>query len=131
VSILHSVVISADSVPKFVKTAFSVTNVKLTYLFQNDPLNCAGGGATFSSNDPLFFLHHANIDRIWALWQEAHPANKKAFSGGSVESSVFDPMGLPPMLSKTSPMPTSGLFPVKTVGDVMDTTGGYLCYRYV
>jgi tyrosinase len=22
-----------------------------------------------SPNDPLFFLHHANIDRIWAIWQ--------------------------------------------------------------
>ncbi|CAB9505659.1 Hemocyanin, beta-C chain unit [Seminavis robusta] len=24
---------------------------------------------TFSSEDPLFWLHHANVDRIWALWQ--------------------------------------------------------------
>ncbi|MEZ5412152.1 MAG: tyrosinase family protein [Acidimicrobiales bacterium] len=26
-----------------------------------------------SPNDPVFFLHHANIDRLWAIWQEAHP----------------------------------------------------------
>ncbi|MFZ5668644.1 MAG: tyrosinase family protein [Pseudomonadota bacterium] len=25
-----------------------------------------------SPNDPLFWLHHANIDRIWALWQDRH-----------------------------------------------------------
>jgi len=25
-----------------------------------------------SPNDPVFFLHHANIDRLWAEWQEAH-----------------------------------------------------------
>jgi tyrosinase len=24
-----------------------------------------------SPNDPVFFLHHANIDRIWATWQDA------------------------------------------------------------
>ena len=24
---------------------------------------------TTSPNDPIFFLHHANIDRIWAAWQ--------------------------------------------------------------
>jgi hypothetical protein len=24
-----------------------------------------------SPNDPVFFLHHANIDRIWAAWQDA------------------------------------------------------------
>jgi tyrosinase len=25
-----------------------------------------------SPADPVFFLHHANIDRLWALWQTAH-----------------------------------------------------------
>lgn len=25
-----------------------------------------------SPNDPVFFLHHANIDRLWARWQEVH-----------------------------------------------------------
>jgi tyrosinase len=26
-----------------------------------------------SPNDPVFFLHHCNVDRIWAAWQLAHP----------------------------------------------------------
>jgi tyrosinase len=26
-----------------------------------------------SPNDPVFFMHHAQVDRIWTLWQEAHP----------------------------------------------------------
>ena len=30
------------------------------------------GGAP--NNDPLFFLHHANIDRAWAMWQERNRA---------------------------------------------------------
>lgn len=25
-----------------------------------------------SPNDPIFWLHHANVDRLWALWQEHH-----------------------------------------------------------
>ena len=25
-----------------------------------------------SPNDPVFFLHHSNIDRLWAEWQDAH-----------------------------------------------------------
>jgi tyrosinase len=29
----------------------------------------SGGG---TPNDPLFFLHHANLDRLWAEWQDAH-----------------------------------------------------------
>lgn len=28
----------------------------------NDPMN--------SVNDPMFFMHHAAMDRLWALWQE-------------------------------------------------------------
>ena len=37
----------------------------------------AGGDMFHSSgspNDPLFFLHHANVDRLWAAWQEANIA---------------------------------------------------------
>ncbi len=26
-----------------------------------------------ASYDPIFFLHHANVDRIWARWQLLHP----------------------------------------------------------
>jgi hypothetical protein len=26
-----------------------------------------------ASYDPIFFLHHANVDRIWARWQILHP----------------------------------------------------------
>jgi len=25
-----------------------------------------------SASDPLFFVHHANVDRIWSLWQDFH-----------------------------------------------------------
>jgi tyrosinase len=26
-------------------------------------------GGTFSPNDPIFWMHHANVDRTWAQWQ--------------------------------------------------------------
>lgn len=29
-------------------------------------------GLSSSPNDPIFFLHHCNVDRIWAAWQEKH-----------------------------------------------------------
>lgn len=33
-----------------------------------------GGQMTTGSspNDPVFFLHHCNVDRLWALWQRHH-----------------------------------------------------------
>lgn len=35
--------------------------------------NIGGWMPTASSpRDPLFFMHHANIDRIWALWNQTH-----------------------------------------------------------
>ena len=29
-----------------------------------------------SPSDPLFWLHHANIDRLWAKWQKQHPGER-------------------------------------------------------
>lgn len=29
-----------------------------------------------SPQDPLFWLHHANVDRLWARWQERHPRQR-------------------------------------------------------
>lgn len=35
----------------------------------------AGGTMLYdtSPNDPVFFLHHANVDRLWAAWEKRHP----------------------------------------------------------
>jgi tyrosinase len=46
--------------------------------------NAVGGdmGTAHSPSDPLFFLHHANIDRLWAKWEgtpkAADPPNASA-----------------------------------------------------
>ena len=41
-------------------------------------------GHMTSPNDPIFFLHHAQCDRIWAKWQETHPgtANYNPMNAG-------------------------------------------------
>ncbi|NER51776.1 MAG: tyrosinase family protein, partial [Symploca sp. SIO1A3] len=38
-------------------------------------------GNFFSPNDPLFWLHHANVDRIWAEWQADGNADDYPSSG--------------------------------------------------
>nr|AYD59981.1 hemocyanin type 2 [Haliotis discus hannai] len=46
-----------------------------------------GGRATYSISsldysafDPVFFLHHANTDRLWAIWQELQRYRKKPYN---------------------------------------------------
>lgn len=35
-------------------------------------------GSSASPNDPIFFLHHAQVDRMWAAWQAANLASGDA-----------------------------------------------------
>lgn len=92
-------------------------------------------GPKWTPNDPIFFMHHAFIDKLWFDWQNKSPKNMYAFGGGSVEALVNFatfiqfPTGLPPYLNFDSPIPGDGLWNV-TIWDVMDTTGDTLCYVY-
>ncbi|KAJ7664727.1 hypothetical protein B0H17DRAFT_1162776 [Mycena rosella] len=104
------------------------------------PIDAPSGcipGPTFSANDPLFFLHHAMVDRIWLKWQHKHKLNKHTFAGGSVQQldkfTVFSgyPTGGAPYLTMDSGIPTDGLEPFPfTVSDMTSTTDGPLCYVY-
>ncbi|CEL62844.1 hypothetical protein RSOLAG1IB_10520 [Rhizoctonia solani AG-1 IB] len=96
--------------------------------------NCPFDGApTFSSNEPMFFLHHGNVDRLWWLWQEKSTTNKFAFNGGSVQniSAVAEyPNGMPPWLVKSDLIPGAGMFKSVSIGDVLDTRKPPFCYVY-
>ena len=34
----------------------------------------------FAAYDPVFFLHHSNLDRLWAIWQELQRYRKLSFN---------------------------------------------------
>lgn len=36
-----------------------------------------------SPGDPLFYMHHTWLDKIWAEWQDARPATRLMAIGGS------------------------------------------------
>ena len=41
-----------------------------------------------SPRDPAFWFHHAQVDRLWTLWQARHPDQRAALSG---EDARLDP----------------------------------------
>ena len=46
-----------------------------------------------SPNDPVFFLHHCNIDRLWAEWQRQQPTYGYVPNlGGPTGQNVTDPL---------------------------------------
>lgn len=103
----------ADMTPILATTAFAGFQRRLESVHGN--VHIAVGRTTgtmagaSSPADPIFWLHHANVDRIWALWQKS-------------------PKGAnPPTLAKKL-QPATG-FPVKfgiPIADVLDpNTLGY------
>jgi tyrosinase len=81
-----------------------------------------------SVNDPLFWMHHSGIDRMWSLWQEQDPAKRALDVGGS--NGFFD---LAPLTANT-PVWMGAVAPVVPAIQVMDPQnrdgGGILCYKY-
>ena len=55
---------------------------ELEVKFHNKVHSNIGGsmGQYYSSNDPIFFTHHANVDKIWADWQKRSDSHRDAFS---------------------------------------------------
>ncbi|MGI9331914.1 MAG: tyrosinase family protein [Gammaproteobacteria bacterium] len=47
-----------------------------------------------SPNDPIFWLHHAQVDRIWSQWQASHPgpSNYNPRGAGGQGHRLDDPM---------------------------------------
>lgn len=48
--------------------------------------------ANSSPNDPVFWLHHANIDRLWSIWMARHGQVYEPQAGGPVGHNIDDPM---------------------------------------
>lgn len=76
-------------------------------------------GPGTSPNDPVFFLHHCNVDRLWALWQYAHPASAYApASGGPAGHNLNDVMQ---HLTTGGATPAMSLDYRRTMGFIYDT----------
>ncbi|KAH6623942.1 putative tyrosinase [Chaetomium tenue] len=81
--------------------------------------------AMTAANDPLFFLHHAQLDRTWWRWQQEDPRRRMAeYEGKHMFNSTTSNATVNDMLL------FGGFAKDIPVQDVMNTEGGLLCYRY-
>lgn len=69
-----------------------------------------------SPGDPVFFLHHAWIDKIWRQWQTGDLATRLDVIGGpnKPQFGVFPPGGFPGLGPNGTATPTSGAVPTMT-----------------
>jgi len=94
------------------------------FTYGGDP----GGDLFVSPGDPMFWLHHAQIDRTWWIWQNQDLKNRQNAVSGTIT------------LNNTPPSRNTTLDDVidmgvswnsTTVGRVMNTMDGPLCYIYI
>ena len=66
---------SADLASAVGNTTFPVFQAAIEGAVHGDVHNAVGGDMADKSSptDPLFWLHHANLDRIFSKWQTSHP----------------------------------------------------------
>jgi tyrosinase len=108
------------------------------YTIGGDP----GGDLFTSPGDPAFWVHHAQMDRLWAIWQALGVASTNNSSGSSSER--YTDLGKGEYAHRTwqnnPPSPFAELSdvidmgyaaPSTTIVDVMSTTGGEMCYFYL
>jgi tyrosinase len=76
-----------------------------------------------SPNDPIFFLHHAQVDRVWWKWQQQNPSARNFDYSGN----LFPPVG---SATLDDYMVFSGFAADLKVRDVMTTNTERLCYKY-
>ncbi|KAI6347939.1 hypothetical protein MCOR25_010865 [Pyricularia grisea] len=100
-----------------------------------------------SPGDPVFYLHHTWLDKVYWDWQARdRPARTSSISGNNVMRD--DVPGFPPKpayIPEQNGAPgdpgnettlghiiqTFGKLPNVTIADVLDIQGNYLCYEYV
>ncbi len=76
-------------------------------------------GPGTSPNDPVFFLNHCDVDRIWARWQYAHPASTYLpTSGGPPGHNLNDTMV---QLTTPNATPAASIDYRRTMGYIYDT----------
>jgi tyrosinase len=80
-----------------------------------------------SPNDPIFFLHHAQVDRLWTIWQAQDLANREYGYAGPKNRGLGED---PEEATIDDVMTFYGLADDVVVRDMMSLNAPWLCYSY-
>ncbi|KAL2128572.1 hypothetical protein VTI74DRAFT_9013 [Chaetomium olivicolor] len=81
-----------------------------------------------SPSDPVFWLHHAQIDRLWTIWQNTVDPRNRTYQVWGTQTTA----NVPPSNNVTlgTPVPFGHVSPPKPVRDLVSTIDGEFCYIY-
>ncbi|KAK4142681.1 uncharacterized protein C8A04DRAFT_38068 [Dichotomopilus funicola] len=80
-----------------------------------------------SPSDPVFWLHHAHVDRVWALWQGQN-LEERTYQVWGTLTAANDPPSEEATLD--TPMDFEVLGEPRTIKDTSSTIDGEYCYVY-
>ncbi|KAL8730721.1 MAG: hypothetical protein Q9181_004572, partial [Wetmoreana brouardii] len=107
-----------------VTEALNGTHTGGHYTFGGDP----GFDPYASAGDPMLFLHHAQVDRLWTIWQALNPSvGTKQIYG--TETAFNSPPS--PNVTLTMDLDFGILAPKQKVGTVLSSVDGPFCYAYI
>jgi tyrosinase len=81
-----------------------------------------------SPNDPVFFVHHGQVDRVWAIWQGLDPVNRQ-YAIAQTNTYFNMPPSANTTLNDTVNLGFAG-GEVQEIGQLMSTIEGDFCYIY-
>ncbi|KAI4276901.1 MAG: hypothetical protein L6R38_005553 [Xanthoria sp. 2 TBL-2021] len=85
-----------------------------------DPYSAAG--------DPVFYLHHANVDRLWGIWQALNPGKRVNQTYGTETAFNAPPS---PKVGLDTELDYGILAPKQKIGSVLSSIDGPFCYAYI
>ncbi|KAK8137829.1 hypothetical protein PG984_001209 [Apiospora sp. TS-2023a] len=88
-----------------------------------------------SPGDPLFYLHHGVLDKLWNEWQRKDWEARKSDIGGPDTQFAYpyNYFGASPAYKNVTldfEMNLGSIGGMKKISQAMDTTGGEFCYTY-
>ncbi|KAH6599563.1 hypothetical protein BASA50_002905 [Batrachochytrium salamandrivorans] len=110
-----------------INTSYSAFRTRL----ESGPHNNVHGGIgrtmadpRVSANDPIFMMHHSNVDRLWYMWQLKNPSLANTYEGTL-------PSSAPARTRDMLPLFNTSRLPDYNVSMMLNTrSGSPLCYTY-